>query len=69
LAGVIGTQKSADYTIQIEQVGSTGLGTVRRTHEYMVHPDELKRLGMGEAIIVNKQKFAVNSAMIRQSAI
>ncbi|MFQ5469926.1 MAG: hypothetical protein ACE5EH_06405 [Gammaproteobacteria bacterium] len=69
LSSVIGTQKSADYTIQIGQGGSTGLGTVRRTHEYMVHPDELKRLGMGEAIIVNKQTFAVNSVMVRQSAV
>jgi len=35
------------------------------THEYMILPDELKRLGMGETIIVNKQTFAVNSVMIR----
>jgi len=67
LAGVIGTRDSADYTAQIDTDGSTGMGSVRRAKEFICHPDQIKRLGLGEAIFVNKQVFQVRSVKVRPS--
>jgi conjugal transfer pilus assembly protein TraD len=57
LAAIIGTQDSLARTYQVEgrvaPIG-TGMGTWRETKEFIVHPDEIKRLQIGEAVIVRK---------------
>lgn len=57
LASIIGTQDSLAQTYQVEgyvmPVG-TGMGTYRETREFIVHPDEIKRLRTGEAVLVRK---------------
>lgn len=52
-AGILGTRQTIDVTYQIEQqsrtTSTTGLGSARRTREYIYHPDEIKDLKTGEA--------------------
>jgi conjugal transfer pilus assembly protein TraD len=43
--------------------------TVRNTKDYLVHPDIIKRLPQGQAILVNKQRFAVNTIRVNLSKI
>ncbi|MCL6477695.1 MAG: DUF853 family protein [Peptococcaceae bacterium] len=59
LASVIGTDDSYELTYQVQErgiffSGRTGLGSMRQIREFIVHPDEIKRLGTGEAILVQK---------------
>jgi hypothetical protein len=61
LASVIGTDESYELTYQVQErgvffTGRTGLGSMRQTREFIVHPDEIKRLGTGEAILVQKTR-------------
>lgn len=70
LAAIIGTQDSIARTFQVEghmvQVG-TGLGSWREVKEFIVHPDEIKRLQRGEAIVVRKAGgFKVEKVWIRK---
>ena len=57
-ASIIGTRNSMDITYQIknEKYGTTdtGLGSMRTTREFIYHPDEIKNLRTGEAIVVSK---------------
>ena len=70
LASVIGTEEKLQVTSQVQVgQGGTGMGSVRRSREYLVHPDDLKRLKMGEAILVNKQDFKVQRIWVRQGVI
>ncbi len=70
LANVIGTKDVFHVTSQISsQDSGIGLGTVRQTKEFMIHPDEIKRLALGEAILVNKQKFRVQKLQLRKGAV
>ncbi len=67
LAEIIGTQENYDVTSQIaSDCGGTGVGSVRSIREYIIHPDEIKRLGLGEAVVVNKQRFQMHRVQIRQ---
>jgi type IV secretory pathway TraG/TraD family ATPase VirD4 len=54
LANIIGTRNSMDMTYQVTEEGSTGLGSARRTREFLYHPDEIKAQKIGEAIFVSK---------------
>ncbi len=70
LANVIGTHDGFQITSQVSTVaGGTGLGSVHETKEFIVHPDEIKRLGRGQAIFVNKQDFRVQRVMLRKGNI
>jgi len=70
LANIIGTQAAFEVTSQLSlKQGAESMGTVRQTKEFIVHPDEIKRLGRGEAIFVNKQAFNVQRVLIRKSLI
>ncbi len=70
LAHIIGTSDNFQITSQVDmRAGTTGVGSVRATKEFMVHPDKIKRLKQGEGIVVNKQKFNVQYAQFRQSSI
>ena len=70
LANLIGTESVFEVTAQLSaEQGSTGLGSVKQTREFIIHPDEIKRLTLGEAIFVNKQKFKVQKIRLRKGII
>lgn len=75
LASVIGTTDSYEVTYQVQEKGlfasgRTGLGSLRQTREFIVHPDEIKRLGTGEAILVRKAcGFKVEKVRIRNPGV
>lgn len=66
LANVIGTKDGYQVTSQVSTTSNTApSGSVRVTKEFIVHPDEIKRLGVGEAVILNKQRFDVRYLKVR----
>lgn len=75
LASVIGTDDSYELTYQVQErgiffTGRTGLGSMRQTREFIIHPDEIKRLGTGEAILVQKTSgFRVVKVKVRRNGI
>lgn len=70
LTAIIGTKESFQITSQLstEQMYSK-LGSIRPVKEFIIHPDEIKRLGLGEAILVNKQDFQVRRIMLRKGGL
>lgn len=56
IASWAGTREVFDVTAQIDmQTGGTGMGSVSRNKEFILHPDEIKQgLGTGEAFIISK---------------
>ncbi len=68
IANWIGTQESFTITAQINQAqGATGLGSVRRNKEFIIHPDWIKqKLQTGEAFYVTKvEKFRWDKVKIK----
>ncbi|MEW5873445.1 MAG: helicase HerA-like domain-containing protein [Chloroflexota bacterium] len=72
LAGIIGTRENIEITQQVEYLipglkttTSGKMGTRRQVREYLVHPDEVKRLKTGEAVVVRKTNFQVARVGIR----
>ncbi|MBD2783048.1 hypothetical protein, partial [Xenorhabdus szentirmaii] len=56
LAKVIGTADSLDFTYQVDMAqGVTGLGSMRNVKNFVFHPDEIKALQTGEALVKIKQ--------------
>jgi hypothetical protein len=51
LANVVGTEESFQLTYQISEEGSTGLGSARGVKRYKFHPDDIKKLRIGQALI------------------
>ncbi|MEW6727075.1 MAG: type IV secretion system protein VirD4, partial [Bacillota bacterium] len=71
MAAVIGTRPHEEVTYQIQAdpllgTRTTGVGTVRQTREFVVHPDQIKQLQVGEAILVRKNPYRVQHVRIRQ---
>ena len=73
LAGLAGTRTVYEETFQTDRtpfvrIGdrllggargrNTGRGTIRQVEEYVVHPNELKQLRQGRAILIRKHPFA-----------
>jgi hypothetical protein len=58
-----------EHTTQVDMLGATGMGSARQTKAFIVHPDEIKRLGRGEAMFVNKNRSLVKHILVRHSAI
>ena len=58
LASILGTRQTMDITYQLQQggmnVSETGMGSARRTREFLYHPDEIKVLGTGKGIFLSK---------------
>jgi len=58
---VIGTRETLQATYQISGedggVKSTDLGSLRKTREYIYHPDDIKLLRTGQAIFVSRDKM------------
>lgn len=68
LANIIGTLDDFEVTSQVSsKSGSTGVGTVRQSRQFIVHPDEIKRLPKGQGIFVNKQNFSVSRCLFLRS--
>ena len=57
-ANIIGTKETMNVTYQIKSdsysTSDTGLGSARRTREYIYHPDEIKNLPVGAGYFVSK---------------
>lgn len=70
LSNLIGTESCFEVTSQLSvNQGGTGLGSVKQTREFIIHPDEIKRLMLGQAILVNKQAFKVQKILLRKGSI
>lgn len=70
LASIIGTHKSYEVTHQVQGILriKTGVGSMRETRKFLVHPDEVKRLDVGEAILVRKAGgFGVEKIKVRRN--
>lgn len=67
LANIIGTKDDFVITSQVANKGSTGAGSVRETKQFSVHPDEIKQLGRGIAILSSKQSSTLNKILVRKS--
>jgi len=55
-ASIIGTEQSVDFTAQIVDHVMTGSASARSVHNFRVHPDQIKHLGVGEAFVFNKDR-------------
>jgi len=70
LASVVGTCNDVQISSQISITdGTLQGGGVSRMKSYIVHPDEIKRLELGEAIYMNKAKFLVKRVKLRRGKI
>ncbi|WP_334110824.1 type IV secretory system conjugative DNA transfer family protein [Thermodesulfitimonas autotrophica] len=68
-AAIIGTREDVEVTTQVHRtpIGDfgSGMGTVRNVREFVVHPDEIKALGTGEAVLLRKNPLRVQWVRIR----
>lgn len=69
LAALIGTRSTLEYTAQVSQVGPTHMGTVRKTRNFIAHPDEIKTLQTGEAFFFGKEENTIRRIRARKSRI
>ena len=70
MASVFGTRQSNQITHQIGRDGTTGTGSLRSTRSYLIHPDDIKNLGVGQAYIYSKTNNSSPSLVqIRRSEI
>jgi len=57
-ANILGTKNTLETTYQLHQKGldvtETGFGSARRVREYFYHPDDIKTLRTGQAIVLSK---------------
>jgi len=57
-ANIIGTKNTLAVTYQLQQKGlntsETGFGSARRVREYLYHPDDIKNLKTGHAILLSR---------------
>src|SRR5581483_10817934 len=69
IAAMIGTRRTWKETVQVEtasalwgwdRAAATGMGSLREVDEYVIHPNEIKRLPRGQAIVLTKQPCAVH---------
>jgi type IV secretory pathway TraG/TraD family ATPase VirD4 len=70
-SNVIGTRATMQATYQIKGdsggVQSTDLGSLRKTREYIYHPDDIKQLGTGTAIYLSRDINAHTKIKIYKS--
>lgn len=55
-AKTIGTKQTMLMTYQMNEEGSTKKGSSRRVREFIVHPDEIKSQGVGEAVYISRDR-------------
>jgi len=56
-ASVFGTRETMQATYQIKEGESTELGSLRKTREFIYHPDDIKMLRSGTAIFLSRDKM------------
>jgi conjugal transfer pilus assembly protein TraD len=67
LSKTIGTEETWMMTYQVDNNGGTGLGSVKFIKEFIVHPDRIKRLQVGQAVIARKiPRFQTHEMTIRK---
>ena len=69
VAELIGTRDGIEHTAQIDGMGATGVGSVRRAKNFLIHPDIIKQLPRGEAVFVNKNVGIVQQIKVRLGSI
>lgn len=69
LARLVGTGSDIELTAQMAGDQFTGAGSARSVRQFQVHPDDLKYLGNGEAIVINKNSGSLARIAVRKSAI
>lgn len=55
-SAIVGTRETVETTRQINKDGETGAGSIRRTREYILHPDVIKEFGKGMGFFVSKDQ-------------
>ncbi|AVX40781.1 Type IV secretory pathway, VirD4 component, TraG/TraD family ATPase (plasmid) [Carboxydocella thermautotrophica] len=66
IAESAGTVDSYTATMQVDGVRETGVGTVKKDKSFVVHPDKIKRLSTGRAILIKKTpEFSVVNIRVR----
>jgi type IV secretory pathway TraG/TraD family ATPase VirD4 len=67
LSSLIGTREDMSITRQINEAGATGMGTISEQRSFIVHPDEIKRLGVGEVFVLKKfPEFEIRKVIVRR---
>ncbi|MGD0621695.1 MAG: TraM recognition domain-containing protein [Thermacetogeniaceae bacterium] len=67
LSRIIGTEETWMMTHQVDSNGGTGTGSLRFVKELMIHPDKIKRLQVGQAVIARKiPRFQAHETTIRK---
>lgn len=69
LANLIGTMKSFQITSQIPVDIQTIKGSVREVNQFICHPDKLKSMCIGEAVILKKKKHKIFDTYLRKGNI
>lgn len=69
LSESIGTKDSVEITSQLGDIGATGTGSAKLVREFIVHPDQIKKLETGELFVNDKPKGTVARALSRYSKI
>ncbi len=76
IAQMAGTEERWEYTFQTdERLGrpkhrgeESGIGTKRRTEEFVVHPNKIKRLGVGRAVLLTKNPHVAQLVSVEREA-
>jgi hypothetical protein len=59
IAGLFSTGVAVEYTAQIVNNQLTNSASARAVHQFRVHPEEIKKLGIGQAYVFSKDKPAL----------
>jgi len=65
-ASVFGTREAMQSTYQIKEGESTQLGSLRKTREFIYHPDEIKLLKSGSAIYLSRDRMDHTKVSIKK---
>ena len=69
-ANIIGTKPTMEVTYQLQQKGlntsETGFGSAKRVREYLYHPDDIKALKTGNAILLSRDNGFHNKVVINK---
>ena len=70
-ANILGTRKNLDVTFQLTNnrggfTEDTGLGSARRTREFLYHPDEIKTFSIGRGIFMCKDNNSHSKIIINK---
>ena len=70
-ANVLGTKKALEQTHQTQSgilgEGLSGMGSMKVVEEYIIHPNQIKQLGIGQAAFIRKRPFSYGVIDINQA--